>query len=251
MYLRCITGDRPRAWVDRLPWAKYCYNSSFHSTLRATPFQVVYGREPPPLAATVDDLLQERDHFLQEVRDRLLQAQHYAKQQYDSKHRPLEFQVGDWVWLRLLHRQAGSLVHRPNLKLGPRYARPFRVTERPGAVPYRLRPLDGARIHDVFHVGVLKPFHGEPLEGPPPLPPMEHGHLLPVSAKILKASLRRDVWHVLVHWTGDDEANATWEPLEQFQASYPDVQLADDLFLQAGRDVMTGIHYRRRKNNSG
>jgi len=83
MYLRCITGDSPRAWLEWLPWAEYCYNTAFHSALRATPFQVVYGR--PPLAllpyepsssrtATVDTLLQDRDAFLADVRDRLLQA---------------------------------------------------------------------------------------------------------------------------------------------------------------------------------
>ena len=44
MYLRCLTGDRPRAWVDWLAWAEYCYNTSYHSALRATPFEVVYGR---------------------------------------------------------------------------------------------------------------------------------------------------------------------------------------------------------------
>jgi hypothetical protein len=83
MYLRCITGNRSRAWLDWLPWAEYCYNTSFHSALRTTPFQVVYGR--PPLAllpyasgtartAAVDVLLQDRDSFLVDVRDRLLQA---------------------------------------------------------------------------------------------------------------------------------------------------------------------------------
>jgi hypothetical protein len=49
IYLRCITGDRPRAWLDWLPWAEYCYNTSYHSSLQTTPFQVVYGRPPPVL----------------------------------------------------------------------------------------------------------------------------------------------------------------------------------------------------------
>jgi len=49
MYLRCITGDRPRDWLDWLPRAEFCYNSSFHSDLRTSPFQVVYGRLPPSL----------------------------------------------------------------------------------------------------------------------------------------------------------------------------------------------------------
>ena len=81
MYLRCITGDRPQAWLDWLPWAEYVYNSSYHSALRTSPFQVVYGRAPPTLlpystatakTATVDTLLQDRDAFITDVRERLL-----------------------------------------------------------------------------------------------------------------------------------------------------------------------------------
>lgn len=113
MYLRCITGDRPRAWLDWLPWPEYCYNTSYHTALQASPFKVVYGCDPPallpyapgaPRTLSVDELLQERDIFLAEVRDRLLQAQQYAKRIYDGHHRDLEFDVGDWVWLHLLHR---------------------------------------------------------------------------------------------------------------------------------------------------
>jgi len=49
MYLRCVTSDRPRAWVDWLSSAEYCYNTSFHTALHATPFEVVYGRPLPLL----------------------------------------------------------------------------------------------------------------------------------------------------------------------------------------------------------
>lgn len=88
MYLRCITGDRPRAWLEWLPWAEYCYNTSYHSTLRTTPFEVVYERPPPALlpyttgsvsTETVDVLLRDRDAFLSDVHDHLLQAQEYVK----------------------------------------------------------------------------------------------------------------------------------------------------------------------------
>jgi hypothetical protein len=115
MYLRCLTGDRPRAWVELLPWAEYCYNTSYHSALQTTPFRVVYGREPPALLPyqpgtasrqAVDDMLQECDLFLAEVRDKLLQAQKHARRFYDGRHRDLEFSVDDWIWLRLLNRQA-------------------------------------------------------------------------------------------------------------------------------------------------
>jgi hypothetical protein len=255
MYLRCITGDRPRAWLEWLPWAEYCYNTSFHSALRTTPFQVVYGRALPALVpyepasartAPVDELLQDRDAFLADVRDRLLQAQAYAKRHYDAHHRDIVFAVGDWVWLRLLHRPAQSLVPDAKGKLAPRYAWPFQVVERVGAVAYRLHLPEGARIHDVFHVGVLKPFHGEPPSATPPLPPLQHGRVLDVPERIIKAQLRRGTWHVLVKWAGLPVADSTWEPVEAFRSSFPDVQLEDELFLDGGGDVMVGKTYARR-----
>ena len=78
MYLRCITDDRPHTWLECLPWAEYCYNTSYHSALRTSPFQVVYGRPPPALipytagsarTETVDALLQDRYVFLADIRE--------------------------------------------------------------------------------------------------------------------------------------------------------------------------------------
>ncbi|WVZ49645.1 hypothetical protein U9M48_000985 [Paspalum notatum var. saurae] len=251
MYLRCLTGDRPRAWVDWLPWAEYCYNTAFHSALRTTPFQVVYGRSPPPLlpytpgtAATtpVEELLQDRDTFLSEVRGRLIQAQTYAKRHYDGHHRELEFKVGNWVWLRLLHRQARSLVGRNKGKLGPRYAGPFQVLERVGTVAYRLQLPHDARIHDVFHVGLLKPFQGTPPDITPALPDMEHRRVLPTPARVLRARLRRDVWHLLVQWEGLTAAEATWEPLPQFKAQYQSFSSRTSCFSRSGEMLWSATH---------
>jgi hypothetical protein len=241
--------------VDWLAWAEYCYNTSYHSALKTTPFRVVYGRDPPPLVPyqprtaetqIVVQMLQERDLFLGEVRDRLLQAQEHARRFYDGRHRELEFSIDDWVWLRLLHRNAQSLVDHPKGKLGPLYAGPFRVIERVGTVVYRLELPKGTHIHDVFHVGLLKPFRGSPPLLPPTMPPMENGRLLPSPEKIIRARLKRGQWHVLVQWSEAKPEDATWEPLQQFTASYPQFQLEDELFVEGGRDVMTGNVYSRR-----
>jgi len=260
MYLRCVTGDRPRAWVVWLPWAEYCYNTSFHTALRATPFEVVYGRPPPALlpykpgtarTETADALLRSRDEVLAEVRQRLVQAQQISKKYYDATHREMEFKTGDWVWLRLLHRTTKSLDPHAKGKLGPRYAGPFQVLERIGSVAYRLQLPEGARIHDVFHVGLLKAHKGDPPAMPTPLPPIQDGRLLPVPVTALKAQLRRDIWYILIQWQGMTREEATWELLAEFKDLYPEFQLEDELFSQAGRDVMTGMQYKRKQQARG
>jgi hypothetical protein len=46
MYLRCLTGDRPRQWLRWLPWAEYLFNTAYQTSLWDTPFCVMYGRDP-------------------------------------------------------------------------------------------------------------------------------------------------------------------------------------------------------------
>jgi hypothetical protein len=132
-------------------------------------------------------MLHERDMFLGEVRDRLLQAQEHAHKFYDGRHRELEFNIDDWVWLRLLHRQAQSLVDHLKGKLRPLYAGPFHVIEWVGTFVYKLELPKGVLIHDVFHVGLLEPFRGTPPLLPPAMPLMENSRLLPSPEKILRA----------------------------------------------------------------
>jgi len=222
MYLRCLAGDRPRSWLRWLPWAEYCFNTSYQSALRTTPFQVVYGREPPALASyqpglarvvAVDKQLQHRDAFLSDIRERLLQAQDYMKTSHDKLHREVAFEVDDWVWLRLHQRSAVGITDGSKGKLAPRFYGPFQVLERIGSVAYRLRLPPKARIHDVFHVVFLKKYHGDPPASIAVLPPIANGRILPVPAKILRATPARNSWDLLVQWEGCSPAEATWEPL--------------------------------------
>ena len=80
MYLRCLTGDRPKEWIRWLPWAEFCYNTAYHKSIRPTPFKLVYGRDPPQLKTyspgdaavpSNDDLLTECDQFLEQTKVRL------------------------------------------------------------------------------------------------------------------------------------------------------------------------------------
>jgi len=104
VYLHCLACDKPKSWLRWLPWAEYCYNTSFQTALKTTPFQVVYGRLPPSLLSNepglaklpaVDRQLMDRDEFLADIRDRLLHAQDLMWAQHDRHHREVEFQVRD------------------------------------------------------------------------------------------------------------------------------------------------------------
>ena len=240
MYLRCLAGDRPCSWLQWLPWAEFCYNTSYQSALRATPFEVVYGRSPPSMVsylpgsarvAAVDRQLRDRDSFLLDIRDRLVLAQDTMREIHDKKCCFVEFAVGEWVLLRLHHRTAVGITPAAPSKLGPQFFRPYQIIESVGVVAYHLRLPPQAHIHDVFHVALLKRYIGDPPSDIIPLPPTLHGHVIPTPAEVVRARLNRGRWQLLVHWEGRPAADSTWEDVDDFKARYPAFQLADELFV--------------------
>ena len=48
-YLRCYVSDNPKGWANWLALTKYCYNTSYHSSTKTTPFEATYGYPPPSL----------------------------------------------------------------------------------------------------------------------------------------------------------------------------------------------------------
>ena len=49
-YFRCFCHDQQSKWADYLVWAEYWYNTSYHVSIKTSPFQLVYGGSPPTLA---------------------------------------------------------------------------------------------------------------------------------------------------------------------------------------------------------
>jgi hypothetical protein len=255
MYLRCFTGDRPKQWIRWLPWAEYIYNTAYQVSTKTTPFSIVYGREPPSLRSyepgetrvqAVAKAMEDRDELLADVRYRVEQAQVVAKRNYDQKHRAITFAPREWVWLRVRHRTPLSLPTVTTGELKPRYYGPYQISELVNPVAARLVLPAGAKIHNVFHVGLLKKFVGVPPDVPPSLPPMHNGAALPVPERAVRMRLARGVRQVLVQWADAPPSAATWEDVDAFVQRYPSFQLADELLIEEGRDVMWGRVYSRR-----
>jgi hypothetical protein len=247
MYLCCLAGDRPKSWLQWLAWAEFCYNSSYQTALKCSPFRVVYGQDPPTLRSyepgtakvvAVDRQLQDRDLFLEQFRERLIQSQVSMKQQQDKSRREMQFDVGQWVWLRLQQRTTVGITTASPSKLGPKFYGPYQVVQRIGEVSYKLKLTARAKIHDVFHVSLLKKFEGAPPDDEVPLPNILHGKVLPEPANILKARLNRGVWELLVQWVDRPASDASCEQIENFKVNYPHVQLADELFVGEGGNVI-------------
>jgi hypothetical protein len=152
----------------------------------------------------------------------------------------------DWVWLHLLNRPVASLDITWRGKLGPHFYGPLKIIKRVGDIAYKLELPAGAKLHSVFHVGLLKPYHGTTPTRPGVLPPTRHGRSIPQLAEVIKGRLACGVHELLVCWTGQAATDATWVELGTFKRDFPSFQLEDELVLQGVRDVMTGIPYHRR-----
>lgn len=146
-FLRCFVHACPSQWSRWLALAEYWYNTSFHSALGTTPFEVLYGHKPRYFGLSANaacqstelaDWLHEREQIQSLIRDHLLRAQARMKFQADQHRSERTFVVGDWVYLKLQPVVQQSVVTRANRKLAFRFYGPFQVLSRVGEVAYKL-----------------------------------------------------------------------------------------------------------------
>lgn len=109
-YLRCSMGEKPHSWLQWLGLAKFWYNTSYHSSIKMTPFEALYGF-PPPLhvpylpgdskVEAVDISLRDREAIIEVLKFNLQRAADRMKKQADQGRRDKQYAIGDWVWLKL------------------------------------------------------------------------------------------------------------------------------------------------------
>ncbi|GJX49675.1 putative reverse transcriptase domain-containing protein [Tanacetum coccineum] len=135
--LRACVIDFESSWDRHLSLVKFSYNNSYHTSIKATPYESLYGRKCRSSNC-------------------LLTARSRQKSYADKRAKLLEFEVGDMVLLKVSPWK-GIVRFGKRGKLGPRYIRPFKILARVGPVAYTLElPKELKGIHSTFHLSNLK-----------------------------------------------------------------------------------------------
>nr|GEU97197.1 putative reverse transcriptase domain, ribonuclease H-like domain, aspartic peptidase domain protein [Tanacetum cinerariifolium] len=174
--LRACVIDFGDGWVKHLPLVEFSYNNSYHASIKAAPFEALYGRkcrspvcwaEVGEVQLTGPEIVQETTEKIIQIKQRIQVARDRQKSYADLKRKPMEFQVKDRVMLKVSPRKWVVRFGKRG-KLTPRYVGPFKVLAKIGAVAYKLElPQELSRDHSIFHVSNLKKcYSDEPLAIP-------------------------------------------------------------------------------------
>ncbi|GJR24826.1 putative reverse transcriptase domain-containing protein [Tanacetum coccineum] len=145
--LRACAIDFGKGWVNHLLLVEFSYNNSYHASIKAASFEALYGRkcrspvcwaEVGQMQLTGTEIVQETTEKIIQIKQRMQAAHDRQKSYADLKRKPMEFQVGDKVMLK--------------------------VSPWKGVLEL---PEELSRVHNTFHVSNLKKCYAdEPLVVP-------------------------------------------------------------------------------------
>jgi hypothetical protein len=127
--LRAYVLEHQGSWDHNLTWAEFSYNNIYQESLKMTPFEVLYGHrcrtplnwiEPGENVIFGPDLVEEAEAIVHRIQENLKAAKSHQETYANKRHRPLEFEVGDHVYLRVLQMK-GVKRFGVKGKLAPRY----------------------------------------------------------------------------------------------------------------------------------
>ncbi|GJW15151.1 putative reverse transcriptase domain-containing protein, partial [Tanacetum coccineum] len=234
--LRACVIDFGNGWVKHFPLVEFSYNNSYHASIKAAPFEALYGRKCRSLVCwaevgevqlTGPEIVQETTEKVIQIKQRIQAARDRQKSYADLKRKPMEFQVGDRVMLKVSPWK-GVVRFGKRGKLNPRYVGPFKVLAKVGAVSYKLElPQELSRVHNTFHVSNLKKCYADeplavPLDG---LHIDDKLHFVEEPVEIMDREVKRlkqsRIPIIKVRWNSKRGPEFTWEREDQFRKKYP------------------------------
>nr|GEY04706.1 putative reverse transcriptase domain-containing protein [Tanacetum cinerariifolium] len=228
--------DMSTAYHPETNGQKFSYNNSYHTSIKAAPFEVLYGRKcrSPICWAEVGDrqltgpeIIHETTEKIVQIKIRIQAARDRQKSYVDVRQKPLEFQVGDKVMLKVSPWK-GVIHFSKRGKLNPRYIGPFKILAKVGTVAYRLELSEQlSRVHSTFHVSKLKKcMADEPLAIPlDEIQVDDKLNFIKEHVKIMDREVKRlnqsRILIFKVRWNSRRGHEFTWEREDKMQKKYP------------------------------
>ena len=222
--LRHYVKPSQEDWDEHLDMAEFAINNSYQASIKMAPAQLVYGKRlPTPVTLAKvqgssnpasDKFITDLQALLKEAKQNLNDARSRQQNQADKHRRHVEFAELDKV---LLSSKNISLRGVGTPKLMPKWLGPFKVLRKVGPVAYKLELPETARIHDVFHVSLLKPYRSDGSVQPPDPHYIMGGEEYEVE-EILTHRMRKfgrakhETQEFLIKWLGYGPEHNTWEP---------------------------------------
>ncbi|GJR26562.1 putative reverse transcriptase domain-containing protein [Tanacetum coccineum] len=204
--LRACVIDFGNGWDRHLPLIEFSYNNSYHTSIKAAPFEALYGRKcrSPVCWAEVGDVQLTGPEIVHETTEKIIQIKQRIQAARD---RVIRF------------GKRG--------KLNPRYIGPFKVLAKVGTVAYRLKLLQQlSRVHSTFHVSNLKKcLSDEPLAIPlDEIHIDDKLHFVEEPVEIMDREVKRlkqsCISIIKVRWNSRRGLEFTWKREDQFRKKY-------------------------------
>ncbi|GKE85777.1 putative reverse transcriptase domain-containing protein, partial [Tanacetum coccineum] len=235
MLCACVI-DFGGSWDRYLPLVEFSYNNNNHASIKAAPFEALYGRKcRSPICwskvrdsqLTRPELIRETTEKIIQIKNRLLTARSRQKSYADVRRNPMEFDVGDMVMLKVSPWK-GVIRFGKRGKLSLHYVGPFKIIKRIGPVAYRLEFQEKLRgIHNMFHVSNLKKCLADensviPLEE---IQLDDKLHFIEEPVEIMDREVKQlkqsRIPIVKVRWNSRRGPEFTWEREDFFMKKYP------------------------------
>ncbi|GJT29289.1 putative reverse transcriptase domain-containing protein [Tanacetum coccineum] len=214
MFRACVI-DFGKGWDRHLPLVEFSYNNNYHTSIKATLFEALYGQKcRSPI-------------YWAKIKKRIQAARDRQKSYADRRRNLLEFEVGDKVMLKVSPWK-GVIRFSKRGKLNPHYIGPFKILDKVGMLAYRLElPEQLSRVHSTFQVSNLKKsFVDEPLAIP--LDEIQIINKLNFIEEPIEIMDREVKWLkqsripiMKICWNSRRGPEFTWEHEDQMKKKYP------------------------------